>query len=363
MEAKILVADDDRGTRLIEERILKSQGLDVISAGDGLEAWQLVRTQPPDIALCDWMMPGMDGVELCRRIKADPALKAIYVIIVTAKGQGEEKVVALEAGADEFLTKPVDPAELKARIKVGLRVVEYQRSLRATALTDELTGLFNRRAFHSELLRQSARSRRDGSPFSLLIIDVNRFKTINDRFGHDRGDQVLQQVARRIGEVLRRSDTLFRIGGDEFAVVLPEGPHKASRVVARFHEVFGQPDDSKPVDPEHPTISVGVATLQGAESVEELFHRADADMYKDKTQMHRVTHSAVLEGLTETRPTVLIVRGTAAEIGPLAERLRTEGYAVSLAQDYGGASLDGSEVPGIAAQPNGAPSRCSRFLQ
>lgn len=329
MSAKILVADDDKGTRLLQEKILRAEGFEVLTAGDGTEAWQMVRLHSPDLVLCDWMMPGLDGLEVCRKIKADPLLRATYVILVTAKEQGEDKVSALEAGADEFLTKPVDVAELKVRVKVGLRSVEYQKSLRDTALTDDLTGLFNRRAFQVSLQREAARARRYRTPLSLLVIDVNRFKTINDRFGHDRGDKVLRIVAQRIGSVLRGSDLLFRIGGDEFAVLLPEAQDKVQSAVARLRRVFGERDDEKAVDPDSPTISVGGATYDGLENTEDLFRRADADMYDDKARPHSPMTGRTSEAPRRDTPeSVLLVQGEAALLQPLAQRLRDEGYSV-----------------------------------
>jgi diguanylate cyclase (GGDEF)-like protein len=355
MGARVLVADDDRSTRLIQERILKNEGFEVLLAGDGLEAWNIVCTQSPDLVLCDWMMPGLDGVDLCRQIKSDPFLRAIYVIIVTAKGQGEDKVLALEAGADEFLTKPVDVAELKARVKVGLRVVEYQKGLRTTALTDDLTGLANRRAFQDSLRQESARARRYGTPFSLLIIDVNRFKTINDRYGHDRGDQVLRLVAQRIVGALRSSDKVFRIGGDEFAVLLPDAKDQAQLAAARFSAAFGDPDDSKPVDPEHPTVSVGVATYECSKDFEDLFRSADADMYKDKTGARRrlrpdgPSDGSDRSDRSDTSESVLIVRGQAVRLGPLAQQLAAEGFSVSFGRDPNPVASERSEPPGGTA--------------
>jgi diguanylate cyclase (GGDEF)-like protein len=175
---------------------------------------------------------------------------------------------------------------------------------------------------------------------------VNRFKAINDRFGHDRGDQVLRMVARRIGNTLRGSDTVFRIGGDEFAVLLPEGRDKAYRAAARLRRAFGERDDSKPVDPDHPTISVGAAAFGGSESPEDLFQRADADMYEDKTHPRRSRDTAS-EGPPETQFSVLMVRGEAARLEHLARQLVGEGYLISFGRDDGTAVRERSAVSGV----------------
>lgn len=280
--AKVLVADDDAATRLLLERTLQGEGHDVITTPDGSEAWALVRSRQPDVIICDWMMPGLNGVELCRRIRRDPALQALYLILITSKEQTEDKIAALEAGADEFLSKPLDIAELRARIKVGLRILDYQKRLREMALTDDLTGLPNRRAFHAALKREIDRSRRFSTPLALVIIDIDRFKEINDRFGHDKGDAVLQLVARRIASLIAFADMTFRIGGDEFAILLPMAESEARSVVERLKAAFGEPKPSRGPDVEHPTISVGFAVHRPGESADDLFRRADASMYRDK---------------------------------------------------------------------------------
>jgi diguanylate cyclase (GGDEF)-like protein len=284
MCASVLVAEDDDVTRLIFKRILEAQGHGVALAEDGERAWERIISQPPDLLLCDWLMPGVDGVELCRRIKEDVALRAVYVIIVTVKGHVQERIEALEAGADEFLSKPIDRAELEARVRVGLRIVEYQRMLRDMALTDALTGLPNRRSFDAAIRRETARAQRFSTPLSLLIFDVDRFKSINDRYGHEKGDGVLRLVTERVTRILGSTEGFFRIGGDEFAALVPESEEVVHSILVRLNELFGKSEERQRSDPDDPGITVGVASYTFSETPAELFHRADADMYRRKRE-------------------------------------------------------------------------------
>jgi len=344
MGAKILVADDDKNTRWLLKNILEAEGYSVALASDGLEAWQKIRSAPPELALLDWMMPGLNGIDLCRRIKADPSLRSIYVIVVTSKETDEDKILALEAGADDFLVKPINRAELKARIKVATRVVEFQKNLIELALTDALTGLANRRAFQSALLQETERARRYGTPLSLLVIDIDRFKEINDRFGHGKGDEVLGRVARRIAKVLRKSDAVFRIGGDEFAAVLLEPEANARLAIARLKRAFQGPSGLLPVDPAHPTLSVGLATFNPSESADDLFRRADAEMYRDKRGGSlRVPPPPPETGADETSG-VLIIRGDPLSLERLAERLTKEGFRIAFGRDESAAQRGKKEA-------------------
>ena len=282
MRAKILVADDDETTRFILRKFLELDGHSVLTAGDGAQAWETVRAESPDLVLCDWMMPGLDGVELCRRIKSDGQLAPTYVVIVSAKEDRPEKIMALEAGADEFLTKPVDMAELKTRVKVGLRIVDYQKRLQAMALTDELTRVANRRAFDAAIKRESDRASRFGTPLALLILDVDRFKEINDQYGHERGDAVLCRVAERLVDLLGCGDAVFRIGGDEFAVLLPEPEDQVRAAVARLETAFPKRAGPGLNESDAPSISIGLAQCEPGDTPGDLFRRADAEMYEHK---------------------------------------------------------------------------------
>lgn len=277
---KVLVAEDDPLLRLImEKRLNKEVSLRI--AGDGVEAWTLFQEDPPDVILTDWMMPNMNGLELCRKVKA--ASRFSYVILMTAKGELDDKVEALECGADEYLVKPVDQRELWARLRAGARIVATTRQLAAESLTDGLTGLRNRRAFESALAHELAMSERTRKPFCLIMGDVNCFKAINDTYGHQAGDRVLVSVGSVLQGTLRTTDTVFRLGGDEFAAILPECAMEGGVMcLNRMHGVAAGlrfDDMLLPV-----MLGLGIAVFDPDHPVraEALIKEADERMYQDK---------------------------------------------------------------------------------
>ena len=277
---KILLAEDDPMLRMILNKLLAGMA-DLRLAVDGVEAWNQFQADPPDILLSDWMMPNMSGLELCRRIKASSYY--CYVILITARDALDDKVSALECGADEYLVKPVHPRELWARIKAGARILAAHRSLAAENRTDGLTGLKNRRAFEEALSYEMAKADRAGRPFCLMLGDVNRFKSINDQHGHPLGDRVLIEVGKVLTQALRKIDMVFRVGGDEFAAILPDCPQQggqqcvdrinAGLAALRFQEM------SQPV-----AMSLGLSTFDPANpvSTNELIREADREMYDAK---------------------------------------------------------------------------------
>ena len=289
LRVKILVVTEDGATRSMLDRILNAEGHEPVLAANGREALELLRTELPDVVFCDWHMPSPDGPELCRYIRGDFQLKLAYVILMAERREAKDRREASAVGADEILAKPLELPELNARLRVAFGVVEYHKSLRGVALKDALTGVANRRAFDAALRRETIRSRRFETPLSLAIIDVNGLKDINDRHGHDRGDSVLQLIAQRIAATCQREE-VFRIGGDEFAVLLAQPVEVARSVAVNIRDAFGRQEAIKPGDLELPTISVGLANFDGAESAEELLHRADAEMYKNKPG--RLNHRA-----------------------------------------------------------------------
>ena len=283
-ETKILVAEDDPMLRMILSKLL-SGSVDLRLAVDGVEAWKQYQADPPDILLSDWMMPNMSGLELCRRVKALPDF--CYVILITARDALDDKVSALDCGADEYLVKPVHPRELRARIKAGARILAQQRSLEMENRTDRLTGLKNRRAFEEALSYEMAKADRAGKPFCLLLGDVNRFKSINDQYGHQVGDSVLCAVGSTMIQALRKIDMVFRLGGDEFAAILPECPSAGGQhCLTRIHSAVGDlrfPDITEPVG-----ISLGIGVFDPTDpvSAEALVMEADKDMYQAKRSMN-----------------------------------------------------------------------------
>ncbi len=227
---EILLAEDDPTFRTMLRNWLSKWGYAVIAAGDGNEAWEILQQdKAPHLVILDWMMPGIDGLELCHRIRATERAFYQYVLLVTAKDNTEDVVTGLEAGADDYLTKPFAMGELRARLVVGKRIlalqdklIQAQEDLRFRATHDALTGIWNRVAVLDLLERSLEHGRRSHSQTGLLIIDLDRFKVVNDTFGHVAGDAVLQEAARRITHSVRPYDFAGRYGGEEFLVVLSE---------------------------------------------------------------------------------------------------------------------------------------------
>jgi len=217
----VLVAEDDPFFRQILVKRLRASGHDVVACANGEDAWTRIREQAPEVVVTDWMMPRLDGLDLCRRVKAHPDLSSIYCILLTARDRLEDKVSALDLGADDYLLKPCEDGELLARVRAGLRVHRLHVRLEEASITDVLTGLGNRRAFDRRLDEEIARARRYLTPLSVVVIDLDDFKRVNDRLGHPVGDEVLTRVARALRDRTRSGELAARTGGDEFALLLP----------------------------------------------------------------------------------------------------------------------------------------------
>ncbi|MFP5513447.1 MAG: diguanylate cyclase domain-containing protein, partial [Alphaproteobacteria bacterium] len=261
---KILVVDDIPSNVHVLSRILKDD-YDIYFATDGEKALDLVQARMPDLVLLDIMMPGMDGFEVCRRIKADPATHDIPVIFISAKSEVEDETRGLEVGAIDFITKPISPPIVKARVRNHLLLKRQTDLLRSLSFLDGLTGIANRRRFDDAMTREWRRCARSHLPLSLIILDVDHFKTFNDQYGHQVGDECLRVVAEVLSDRTRRpSDLVARYGGEEFVCLLPEtdGPG-ATRVAEGFRGGVAErriPHAQSPVAP-FVTISLGVATV------------------------------------------------------------------------------------------------------
>jgi two-component system cell cycle response regulator len=226
---KILIADDDPVSCQLLDGLLHKWGYEVIVAHNGTEAWEMLQAdQAPRITLLDWMMPGLDGVEICRRVRARSSQPYVYIMLLTANDKVGNLVQGLESGADDYLTKPFHPQELRARLRVGLRMldlesglVEAREKLRFKASHDSLTSIWNRGAIIEQLERELSRARRDGSSVGILLADIDHFKKINDTRGHLVGDEVLRAVTGRLKSEVRTYDAVGRYGGEEFLILLP----------------------------------------------------------------------------------------------------------------------------------------------
>jgi two-component system, cell cycle response regulator len=294
-----LIADDDRGTLAILEATLRRQGLDVVSARDGAAAWDLLRQKPGiSVAIVDWMMPGIDGLELCRRIRQEPTLAKVYVIVLTARQERGDLVNGLEAGADDYVIKPFDLDELRARVRVGVRLATLQDRLAAKiveleatrdalerlASSDALTNLCSRRRWYELATLEVERFQRYRRPVSVLVADLDHFKRVNDTFGHAAGDEVLKAFAQLLRDNSRKSDVIGRLGGEEFAILMPETPREAAHEVAqRIVSGCRSVTASGPASPVKFTCSIGVAEAQpGDNSIETVLAHADAALYDAK---------------------------------------------------------------------------------
>ena len=290
---RVLLAEDDSISRRMLVAFLVKWGYEVLVATEGQEAWGILQgNDPPRLAVLDWMMPGRDGIDICRSIRQRKGWGYIYILLLTARGQKEDIVEGLEAGADDYITKPFDPYELRARLQAGRRIVEHQEqllqareALRDQASHDALTGLWNHGTILAILRKEVARAARTQSPFAVAMIDVDRFKSINDTYGHPAGDAILREAARRLRAAMRTYDSLGRYGGDEFLVVVPGCDPEGS---ARFAESFRARIDRKSVEtPEGMipvTLSLGLVALDNLRDVkaDALVRIADAALYRAK---------------------------------------------------------------------------------
>jgi diguanylate cyclase (GGDEF)-like protein len=294
-----LIADDNRGTTAILSKALRKWQVDVAIAHDGIAAWHLLTEgHVPSLALIDWMMPGIDGPELCRRIRATPALAHMYVIMLTGRDSRADMVMGLDAGADDYIVKPFDAEELRARVQVGIRVATLQERLAERVLelqstrdelarlasTDVLTGLFNRRQWFELAGIELIRSRRYEQPFSLLTLDLDHFKRINDTHGHGLGDEVLKRFANVLQTQCRASDIVGRLGGEEFAVLLPQTSLRDAQDVARrIVEACRTIAVPTPAGNVTVTCSIGATEASVADpSLETMLERSDRALYQAK---------------------------------------------------------------------------------
>lgn len=281
----VMVIEDHPDQRDLLAIVLQREGYRVITAVNGLEALEKLETENVQIALSDIMMPKMDGFELIKRIRGNPALKSIYLILITARIQEGDRVRGLDLGADDYITKPFSFSELLARIRVGSRVVQYQQHLEYQSQVDALTGLFNRRAFERKIQEEFERSKRYHNPLSVLILDIDNFKVINDTYGHHGGDAALVKISETFREKTRQSDFAARYGGEEFVLILPETDQdSALQVASKVHESVRVSTFGTTVRPFALTVSIGVSSTSAKFYADwrELIDDADKALYSAK---------------------------------------------------------------------------------
>ena len=273
--AKILVIDDVAKIRNLIKRILKSEpSYEIFEAEHSVQALAMIEQDRPDIILLDVMMPDMDGFELCKKIREDLRYNLIYIIMVTAKSDADHKITGLDIGADDYITKPFHPGELHARIRNGLRTIEKQRY----SMIDQRTLLYNKVFFDNFLQHEIVRSQRYKFDLTILFLDIDHFKNINDNYGHAAGDIVLAEIGGILKAECRQSDIPVRWGGEEFAVILPETSLTNSQVIAERIRITIADHDFPEVG--HITVSIGLA--QFSSNVKDLLNQADSALYQAK---------------------------------------------------------------------------------
>ena len=290
---RILIAEDDFTSRTVLVGVLTKNGHEVLETVNGAEAWEALQLpDAPQLAILDLMMPGLDGLEVLRRIRAQQTDQPPYVMMLTTKGEKADIVKGLDAGANDYLTKPFDPGELRARVEVGRRMVEMQaaliesrRVLAHQATYDSLTGLLNRWAILERLREELARAERDGSLLAIGMCDIDHFKLVNDTYGHQTGDDVLSGFAQILREVPRVYDSVGRMGGEEFLVIAPMKAGTGG--ISLFERICRRVAESEIATRSGPlsvTMSIGVACLADGNTVEAILEAADAALYLAKDQ-------------------------------------------------------------------------------
>jgi two-component system, cell cycle response regulator len=314
---KILLADDDLISRRLMERMLQSSGYEVVTAKNGREAAaELSRSDGARLALLDWMMPELDGLGVCHEIRDRHDESYVYILLLTSRESHEDIVAGLKAGADDYLTKPCHPAELKARLQAGRRIlmledklVEAREAMRFKATHDALTTLLDRGAILAQLQNELKHYEARQDSTSILLCDIDHFKQINDVYGHLVGDEVIRQVSKRLVNAVRPDDAVGRYGGEEFLIILQGcGRDGLAGRAEQVREAVGAAPFTTQAGPLRISISVGAMTVDGwngAVPVESLLKHADEALYRAKAAGRNcVVYAEAVTPLCILAPTV-----------------------------------------------------------
>jgi two-component system cell cycle response regulator len=288
---KVLIAEDDMTSRIILDSILKKWGFTPVLTCNGKEAWEVMQSKDaPRLAVLDWQMPEMNGIEVCQKIREIDTSEPPYLILLTSKDEKKDIVKGLEAGANDFISKPYDNKELQARINVGQRMVKLQselgeayRALEHEAMHDPLTNIFNRRAIMDLLEKEIARAKREKTGLCVGVCDLDYFKKVNDTYGHKIGDDVLIAFTRFVTDKLRINDHVGRIGGEEFLIVVSGSKDlQKDALFERICEYVRNSEISTEKGNVSITVSIGVSQYTGVENSSILLATADTALYHAK---------------------------------------------------------------------------------
>jgi diguanylate cyclase (GGDEF)-like protein len=299
---RILIADDSVVSRHLLDATLRKWGYEVVVACDGQEAWNILqRDDAPNLAVLDWVMPGLTGPEVCRLVRQHPKGTYTYILLLTSKSLKEDLIEGMESGADDYITKPFDQHELKVRLRAGTRILDLQaelvqarEELREQATRDSLTRIWNRSSILDILQRELVRGNRERRPVGVVLADLDRFKSVNDTYGHLAGDAVLREAAHRMQACVRPYDSIGRYGGEEFLVILPGCDGACTQAQAERMRTALMVEPMTFTDVRHvQTCSFGGTTAEPGTGVisEALIRLADEALYMAKNQgRNRVVH-------------------------------------------------------------------------
>lgn len=345
---RILIVDDDPTSRRLLKDIATELGHTCLVAEDGVSGWELLSTGPIDVLLTDWMMPGMDGPELCRRVRSEPRDRYTYVVLTTGVDHPEHILEGMSAGADGYLLKPVDTFAVQTRLVAAERVTELHRRLALTqeeleranaellaqSRTDELTGLGNRRRMEEDLARTHARAMRVGRTYGIALFDIDHFKSYNDHYGHIGGDETLRRVASSIDVVVRAGECAYRYGGEEFLLLMPDCRVTDSIYIMGErirHAVLdaGIAHMARPSDPPLVTISGGVACWTPGSPLTflEVLEEADEALFQAKSDgRNRVYAGPSVDGCDiEAATASIVVSAVPGRVSPAPARRAAHG--------------------------------------